>query len=164
MHAFILLVLAVAAAGIDVSIHPWLSVIGGSVVIVAIVSVVAAVRLSGYAYVWFTIATTMLVDIFLGTPLGARSALFLAALVLVQPFIRTFRQQRGFLPLAIIGIVLTTVEHLRVMVGHPAGGWMEWWAPSLYAWASSAAWVTAVSYFASRLLRPRVPLHATTPI
>ena len=164
MRALVLLVLAASVALIDVSLRPWIPLIHAFSFIAAVPVVLLGQQPSGWAYIWCTIITVFLADSFLGAPLGIRPSLMLAALIVVQPWVRTFRQQRGLLPLAAIGIVLVIAERLGVILGHRPWAWGAWWASATFTWVAPIVWVIAVAYLASRGLRRNDILHATTPI
>ncbi|MDP3771478.1 MAG: hypothetical protein Q8R16_04210 [bacterium] len=164
MHTLFLCILALVIALLDASVRPWIPGIHTFPLIATVSVILLATQLGRSAYIWCTIVTIFLADMLLGSPLGARPALILAALVAVQPLVRIVRQQRGFLALAAIGITVATAERFGVMLDQHPAAVAAWWMSAALAWLAAVAWITVVAYCSLRFSRRSATLHVTTPI
>ena len=156
--------IAVAIAYIEASVLPWLPFMQGLSLVAVFATVMVMRDTSGYAYLWTALVVALLVDVLLGAPLAVRSVLLLAAFVLVQPFVRTFRLQHGLRSLLAIGITLTVADRLGIMLGHRPETWTARGGAEVLVWASAIAWTVVIILLMSRGLRRRTILHAVTPI
>lgn len=158
-----LILLATAVATIDSSVRPWLPLMYGPSLVAVLATIMVTYAAYRHAYMWASMTAALLTDVLLGTPFAVRALVLLAAFVVVQPFVRTFRQQHELRSLLAIGVTITAADRLGVALGHPPETWAAWGEGAVLVWASATVWMVAVLLLLC-VLRRRTILHATTPI
>ena len=148
-------VLVTALAGgialLQASVIPWV----GPLRAVGRVSATALILLvrarSRARTVWFIVGVTVWIDALSGTPVGGRTAVMLAALVLLWPLWGRYMRDRSSVPFVIMGIGSAVAEAAATVL---STGWPSA-RPLLVAVGSAALWGGVMALVLHRMRRVR---------
>lgn len=157
MRVVLVGLLVILTTFVEASVFPWMPLLTHVRLIGVVTAVLIVVRPQTYEYLWFAIAATLLSDMIVGAPVGARAALFLAAFLALQPLIRSFRVDPRVPVMVTVGVVLAFVDHLGVALTTRTFPATFPWAAMLAAWWWAAGANIVVGYLAFRIARRITP-------
>ncbi|MDO8599024.1 MAG: hypothetical protein Q7S02_02860 [bacterium] len=157
MRAVLVGLLVILTTSVESSVLPWIPLLSHVRLVGVVTAVLIAVRPQTYEYLWFAIAATLLSDMIVGAPIGARAVLFLAAFLALQPLIRSFRVDPRVLVIVAVGVVLAFVDHLGVALATRTFPAAFQWAAMLAEWWWAAVANIVVGYLAFRIARRMTP-------
>ena len=159
MRVFLLACAVVAAALLEASVLPWIPFLASVGVIGIAATVLAVARPQTHEYLGFATSATLLADALVGAPVGARTALVLAAAIILQPIIRSFRVDPRASLVVVVGVVLALADRADAILSLRVFPVAVSWGAMLATWWWAAAANVAVGYVAFRIIRERTDGH-----